>query len=134
MTTEPAVLVVDDDPNMQRWAAGVLQTAGYRVASASDALTGMMVVRSFQPDVIVVDLGLPGGGGKGFVERLRRLTAFQRTPVLILSAKLSSDSRRELAPLGVADFLDKPVNPALFIRAVHRAATGGSNPAHSSPA
>jgi DNA-binding response OmpR family regulator len=132
--TEPAVLVVDDDPNMQRWAAAVLKPAGYRVASATDALTGLMVVRSVKPDVVVVDLGLPGGGGKAFVERLRTLTAFQKTPILVLSGKLNSDYQREFAPLGVTEFLHKPVNPALFLRAVHRAASGGPDRIRSSPA
>ena len=132
--TRPAVLVIDDDPDMQRWVTGVLQPAGYRVQSAADALTGVMAVRSFHPDLIVLDLAIPGGGGKIFLERLRHLSSFQQTPVLVLSGRLTAESREQLTPLGVIEFLEKPINPASFVRAVHAAVTSEPKPEPPSPA
>ena len=118
----PSVLVVDDDPDIQRWAAAILEPQGCRIAKAEDVLTGLMMVRRVEPDVIVLDVHLPGGGGKVFLERLRKLAAYQKTPVLILSAELSEKVAGSLQIHGISGLLEKPVNPALFTQAVLRAA------------
>lgn len=114
----PSVLVVDDDRDMLRWAAGLLEPNGCRVSHASDALTGISAVRTVKPAVIVLDTHLPGGGVKVFLERLRHLTAFQKTPVLLLSADLNAKVAASLQPFGIAGMLEKPANPRLFIQTV----------------
>ena len=126
----PVVLVVDDDPAMQRWVADVLQPAGFRVLAAPDALTGLGVVRKAQPDVVVLDLGLPAGGGKGFLQRLRGLATDNMTPVVVLSGKLTSGTPAELAPFGIAEIMAKPAEPARLLEAVRRAAV---KPPESAP-
>ncbi len=118
----PSVLLVDDDPDMQRWVETVLESTGCRVRRAADVVTGLMAVRSVHPDVIVLDLHLPGGGGKVFLERLRKLSEFQKTPVLILSANLSPQALTSVQRLGVAGMLEKPVSGRLFLQAVLQAA------------
>lgn len=107
MTTPPqgvAVLVVADDAEVRRSVTASLQPAGFRLATASDALTGLTVVRSFRPDLIVLSLGAAGGGAAGFIERLRKLTLFQKIPVLELE--------------NIRDWL---VNPATFISSIRNA-------------
>ena len=121
----PMVLVVDDDPNIQRWAGAILGSVGCRVSHAPDVLTGIMAVRSAKPDVIVLDLHLPGGGGRVFLERLRKLPAFQRIPVLILSADLNPHTAGPLQEFGITGLLEKPVSGQLFIRSVLQAARPG---------
>ncbi|HLB55612.1 MAG TPA: response regulator [Gemmatimonadales bacterium] len=118
----PSVLVVDDDPDLQRWVAAVLEPNGCQVACAADTPTGLMMVHSVKPDVIVLDVNLPGGGGKVFLERLRKLAGFQHTPVLILSAEISTKVAISLQPFEVAAMLEKPANARLFIQAVLQAA------------
>lgn len=128
MTSPPSqaplsVLVVDDDPNMQRWASAILQSAGHRVAVAADAMVALMMVRSFHPDVVVLDLGLPAGGGKGFLARLRKLPAYGKIPVVILSGSITPATANDLAPFGVSLLLKKPADPALFLETVRKAVT-----------
>jgi len=127
-------LVVDDDPSMQRWVAAVLQPAGYQVVAAADAVSALMLVRSSNPEVIVLDLGLPAGGGQSFLERLRKLASFQQTPVVVLSGKVTPLARRQLEPLGVSSFLEKPVTPQAFVQAVRAAAASGGGGPGTSPA
>jgi CheY-like chemotaxis protein len=121
-------LVVDDDPNMQRWVGAVLQPAGYQVVTAADAVSALMLVRSSLPELIVLDLGLPAGGGHSFLERLRKLASFQQTPVIVLSGKVTPEARRQLTPLGVTAFLEKPITPQAFLKAVREvnATAGGA--------
>ena len=117
----PSVLLVDDDPDIRKWVEAVLESTGCRLAYAADVVTGLMAVRSAHPDVIVLDLHLPGGGGKVFLERLRKLQEFQKTPVIILSADLGPKAITSVQPLGVAAMLEKPVSARLFVQAVIQA-------------
>ncbi|MGQ0703628.1 MAG: response regulator [Gemmatimonadales bacterium] len=115
------VLVVDGDPDIQRWVVATLEPHGCRVARAVDVLTGVSMVRTVRPDVIVLDLDLPGGGGKVFLERLRTFDAFKQTPVLVLTAEVSPRIASQLQALGIAGILEKPVNARLFVHAILRA-------------
>ncbi|NOT07763.1 MAG: response regulator [Gemmatimonadales bacterium] len=115
------VLVVDDDPDMQRWAAAILQQAGFRVVPALDGMTALSLARSSKPNVMLLDLGLPAGGGKLVLERLRRIAPLRALPVLVLSARITPDTAAELAPFGVTTLLEKPIEPARLVEAVNEA-------------
>jgi len=124
----PIVLIVDDDRDMQRWAAALLEPSGYRVAFAPDAMLGMVKMRDLQPRVIVLDLAMPAGGGKIFLERVRELPAYRHIPIIVLSGRVTPEARAELSELGITTVLEKPANPAVFVRAVHAAASATSSP------
>jgi DNA-binding response OmpR family regulator len=63
-TTGERILVIDDDRTVLTYLRAVLGRAGYRVFTALDALQGPMVARQTQPDLVVLDLAMPGGGGR----------------------------------------------------------------------
>jgi CheY-like chemotaxis protein len=80
------ILVVDDDRTVLTYLGRILGGEGYRVFTAMDALQGPMVARRAEPDLVVLDLAMPGGGGTTVLDRLRRLQGTMRVPVVIYSA------------------------------------------------
>jgi DNA-binding response OmpR family regulator len=80
------ILVVDDDRAVLTYLRRILGREGYRVFTAMDALQGPMVARQAEPDLVVLDLALPGGGGTTVLDRLHRLQGTMQVPVLVYSA------------------------------------------------
>ena len=108
MATSPAlgrVLVVDDDAALRRALSIGLSARGYSVSLARTGEEGVVQVALAQPDVVVLDLGLPDLDG---VEVCRRIRAFSEVPVLVLSA--SGDEQAKVAALdgGADDYVTKP--------------------------
>jgi two-component system, OmpR family, response regulator MprA len=105
MSDEPRVLVVEDDDDI----AGVLRRSlgmeGYDVRIAADGERALEEAAMFEPDAVVLDLGLPGIDG---VEVSRRLRGRGDVPILILTARESLDSRVEGLDSGADDYLVKP--------------------------
>ncbi|HYI57551.1 MAG TPA: response regulator [Microlunatus sp.] len=99
------VLVVDDDPSLVRTLEINLRARGYQVLIARDGRTALQAVADDEPDLVVLDLGLPDLDG---VSVLRRVRAFTDLPVVVLSARRSSDDKVEALDLGADDYVTKP--------------------------
>ena len=99
------VLVVDDDPSLVRTLEINLRARGYTVLIARDGHTALDVVTHEHPDLVVLDLGLPDLDG---VSVLRRVRASSRVPVVVLSARHSSDDKVEALDVGADDYVTKP--------------------------
>jgi two-component system KDP operon response regulator KdpE len=99
------VLVVDDDPAIVRTLAINLRARDYQVQVAHDGRTALEILTEEPPDVMLLDLGLPDLDG---VSVLRRLRAFSALPVIVLSARHSSDDKVEALDLGANDYVTKP--------------------------
>jgi two-component system KDP operon response regulator KdpE len=99
------VLVVDDDPAIVRTLAINLRARDYAVQVAHDGRTALQVLTEEPPDLVLLDLGLPDLDGVGV---LRRLRAFSALPVIVLSARHSSDDKVEALDLGANDYVTKP--------------------------
>jgi CheY-like chemotaxis protein len=112
------ILVVDDDRTVLTYLKALLGRDGYRVYTALDALQGPMVARQAQPDLVVLDLAMPGGGGTAVLERLRRLQGLMQVPVLVYSS-LAPERVFDLVPLDdTVFFLAKPGTPEQLLGAV----------------
>ena len=105
-TTVARVLVIDDDPAVNRMIGTTLRSHGFRVASAYDGSAGLAEVQSQEPDVIILDLAMPVMDGRTFFRELR--ARGDTTPVLILSAFGARDAARELRADG---YIQKPFQP-----------------------
>jgi two-component system KDP operon response regulator KdpE len=99
------VLVIDDEPQIRRLLRVALEAADYKVLEAASGPDGLVEVASRQPEVIVLDLGLPGMDG---MEVLRRLREWSSTPVLILSVQAGSEDKVRALDLGADDYVTKP--------------------------
>ena len=102
MTT---VLVVDDEPRIVRLVADYLQQAGFRVVEAANGNQALEVFRQHQPDLVVLDLGLPGLDGLDVIRAIRQSSD---APIIILSARADETDRVVGLELGADDYVVKP--------------------------
>jgi DNA-binding response OmpR family regulator len=102
------VLVVDDEPPIVDLLAGYLEREGWTVASAADGLAALDAVHSHDPDVVILDVMLPGIDG---VEVCRRLRTFSDAYVLMLTARGEEIDRIVGLTVGADDYLVKPFSP-----------------------
>jgi two-component system, OmpR family, KDP operon response regulator KdpE len=112
-STRPAVerkrvLVVDDEPEFLRAVALRLKSAGYDVLSACDGVQATHMAVAEQPDVIVLDLGLPGGDGHTVAGRLRSNMKTLNMPVIFLTARAGAMDKKKALAVGAAGYLTKP--------------------------
>jgi len=117
------VLLLDDDPAMLSILEGMLQTAGYRCLTATNAEQALaMVIADEAISVVLSDIYMPGMTGFRFVDRVNAEPLNRPAPrVLLLTAQPSIQTAVEALRLGVCDFLTKPVRPAELLEAVSRA-------------
>ncbi|MGW2641647.1 response regulator transcription factor [Streptomyces sp. NPDC001348] len=102
------VLVVDDDPTVAEVVAGYLGRAGYTVDRADDGPTALTRAAAHRPDLVVLDLMLPGMDG---LEVCRRLRAGGPVPVIMLTARGDEDDRILGLEVGADDYVTKPFSP-----------------------
>lgn len=117
-TATESILVVDDDRAVLTYLKALLGREGYRVFTALDALQAPMVARQARPDLVVLDLAIPGGGGPAVIDRLRLMQGVRDVPVLVYSG-LPKDRVEDLVPSGPGvSFIAKPGSPDEVLRAV----------------
>src|SRR5438093_914267 len=107
---EPAkkVLLVDDEDSLRKVMKELLEREGYEVAEARDGVQALDQVDRMGPDIIVLDLNLPGLDGYGVLSHLRSRPATAGIPVIVLTAKGDEDNEVRVFELGADDFLTKP--------------------------
>lgn len=105
------VLVVDDEPDVLLLCRLNLQQRGHELLEAADGSTALEIARDLHPDVIVLDLMLPGISGYDVLEALQRDAETTNIPVLVLTAKSLRADRERSHGLGASAFLTKPFLP-----------------------
>jgi DNA-binding response OmpR family regulator len=102
------VLLVEDEEQLRRVMKDLLQREGYTVAEARDGIQALDEVDRHAPDVIILDLNLPGLDGYGVLAQLRSRPATREIPVMVLTAKGDEDNEVRVFELGANDFVTKP--------------------------
>jgi DNA-binding response OmpR family regulator len=108
-------LVVDDEPSLVTVVAGYLQREGYTVDTAGDGETALATARRTQPDVVVLDLMLPGIDG---VEVCRQLRTFTDAYIIMLTARAEEVDKLVGLSVGADDYLTKPFSPRELVARV----------------
>lgn len=116
-----SILVVDDDPDIVLLVSGWLDASGYQTETAVDAMTCIQSARRSRPDAIILDLGLPAGGGLVALERLKRNTATATIPVVVLTARDTATARAEAEKRGAFAFVPKQGNKSFLLETVSTA-------------
>ncbi|OGX08883.1 MAG: hypothetical protein A2Z88_10035 [Omnitrophica WOR_2 bacterium GWA2_47_8] len=102
------VLIIDDDANSLKIVTPRLKEAGYAVVTASDGEAGLKKVQAEKPDLIILDIAMPEMDGFTFVQELKKVGAFDKTPIIVLTAK---DEMQDIFEIeGVKDYIAKPFN------------------------
>jgi two-component system KDP operon response regulator KdpE len=105
--TEPAatILVVEDEPQMLRFLRTALGAQGFRVVEAETAKEGLVAATTQNPEVILLDLGLPDGDG---IDVARQVREWSRVPIIVLSARGREEDKVGALDAGADDYLTKP--------------------------
>ena len=112
------ILVVDDDRQIVRLVQSYLEQAQYVVLTAYDGEDAMRIIRRERPDLIVLDLMLPGMDGLELCRRLRAGSATQSIPIIMLTARAEEVDRIVGLEMGADDYLPKPFSPRELVARV----------------
>ena len=114
------ILVVDDEPRIAEIARDYLERAGFRVTTKGNGEDALAVARSSPPDLVVLDLGLPGMDGLEFTRTVRKKS---NVPIIMLTARVDESDKLVGLELGADDYITKPFSPKELVarvRAVFR--------------
>jgi len=118
------ILVIEDDPSALRLIKYTLQQEGYEVLTVPDGLKGLRKARSEPPDLIIIDIMLPGIDGFEVCHRLRVEPQTARLPILMVSAKSREIDKATGLAVGANDYISKPADPSEIISRVGRLLAG----------
>ena len=108
------VLVADDKATSRELIRTVLESRGYAISEASDGIEGLRFARELDPDLIILDLHMPGVDGFGVLAELRRDGKFTATPIMALTASAMQGDRERAIAAGFDSYVSKPIPlPAL---------------------
>jgi len=112
------ILVVDDEPSVTNLVSAYLRTEGYEVFTAADGHAGLKAARTFKPDLIILDLMLPGIDGIELLSRLRRESEVY---VIMLTARTEETDKIVGLSVGADDYVTKPFSPRELVARVKAA-------------
>ncbi|MDJ0806773.1 MAG: EAL domain-containing protein, partial [Gammaproteobacteria bacterium] len=112
------VLIVEDDPAQAKFASAILDKANFECRSVTDPLSVMEALYDFRPDLILMDLYMPGASGTELTTVIREQSEFIDTPIVFLSGEQDRDKQLQALSFGGEDFLAKPITPKHLISTV----------------
>ena len=115
------ILIVDDDKDVLKALSVRLKGSGYGVVYAADGIAAVSVARKEEPDVIILDIGLPGGDGFTVMERLAGILPVAQIPVIILTARDVSENEARARAAGAYAFLQKPIDNDVLLETIRKA-------------
>ncbi len=122
---QPLILIIEDEPELVRVLRDYLQRAGFRVQTAYRGDSGLDLWRQQRPDLVLLDLNLPGMDGLDVAREIRRQG---QTPIIMLTARAEETDQLIGLELGADDYITKPFSPRVVVarvRALLRRAQGG---------
>ena len=126
----PRVLLVDDEPALVRALGISLRAEGWEVVTAADGRSALVAAAERDPDVVVLDLGLPDMDGSAVIAGLR---AWTTVPIVVLSARQLGEDKVEALDLGADDYVTKPFGTNELVARLRAAVRRSQEPAPTSP-
>lgn len=118
MNDRPKILVVDDDAFIRRPLEFILREEGFQPIIAADADECLKTMAQIRPDLIILDVMMPGRDGFELCKTLKRDVQYSSIPIILLSARGQEHDKERGLCLGAADFMTKPYSPAALLRRV----------------
>lgn len=112
------ILIIDDDETLSEYYATILREAGMEVRTLGDPLAALDVIPKFQPDLVLMDIYMPGCTGPELAQVIRQDDLWAQMPIMFLSTEGDLDRQLTAMNLGGDDFLTKPVAPGHLVAAV----------------
>lgn len=120
------ILVIEDDADIRSICEHIFTWAGHHVAAALDGAHGLELVESFEPDVIALDIMMPGIDGLAVLAALRGSAPTRGVPVVIVSARTLNADRLRAFEAGADEYVSKPFDPNVLLRVLERACHASS--------
>jgi DNA-binding response OmpR family regulator len=111
-TKNRKILVIDDEPDMLHLLERILTEEGYTVRLATDGVYGLSLLTDDKPDLVLLDIMMPGPDGITVLKRIREQT---NVPVIMITGKRDMDTIQETIDLGADDYVRKPFRPSELI-------------------
>jgi DNA-binding response OmpR family regulator len=121
MTTKKRILVVDDEVDFVKMLQARLRIEGYEVLTAEDGIKGIQVARKEKPDLIILDIMMPGLDGHSVCDMLKKSALTWSIPVIYLTAKTGQADELMAMEKGAKYYLTKPYNPAILMEMIKSA-------------
>ncbi|MDY6851579.1 MAG: response regulator, partial [Thermodesulfobacteriota bacterium] len=115
MSEKAVILIVDDDKIVRKILAKMLIRDDYRVIEAFEAAEGLSLAKGEQPDIILLDVMMPGMDGFETIQRLKSDPATAHIPIIFLSTRDQTEDKVKGLEMGASDYLGKPVDRAELI-------------------
>lgn len=109
------ILLIEDEKELVSGLTTLLKSQGYLIIAAYDSLFGMSLAHKEKPDLIILDLGLPAGGGFYVLGNLKNSTKTLSIPILVLTAQQGVDLEEKVKQMGAAAYFHKPFDPELLL-------------------
>jgi len=104
------ILIVDDEKDILRTTSFALEDEGYEVYTAGDAEEGMEKLRQVRPDLILLDLILPGKSGFQIAQQIKSMEQYRQIPIMVISCKTDFADKRVAARSGMVEYVEKPLD------------------------
>jgi DNA-binding response OmpR family regulator len=127
--SKPKVLIVEDDDDLRRGLTLRLRATGYEIVEAQDGVGAISVARNERPDVVLLDIGLPGGDGFSVMTRFANLPTLAGIPVVVLTGRDPRTTEPVVRQYNVAGYLRKPADNRELADTIARALRGEPDPA-----
>ena len=105
------LLIVDDDPVVRHWLVSTLESAGYQIVQCEDGQKALALVRDESPDLVLMDVEMPGMGGREVCRIIKGTKSFGYITVILMTAREDLQNQLEAVEMGADDYLIKPLNP-----------------------
>jgi signal transduction histidine kinase/CheY-like chemotaxis protein len=123
LSDQPTLLVVEDNADNMTTIEAILGNR-FRIIPAVDGHEGLRLAAEFKPDLILLDMALPGLDGLGVAARLKADPELDHIPIIALTAQAMKGDRERILAVGCADYLSKPIDPPQLLRAVENQLKG----------
>jgi two-component system cell cycle response regulator DivK len=120
------ILIVEDNEKNLKLVRDVLQVKGYETLEAVTAEEGLKIARERKPDLILMDIQLPGMSGIEALKALRAAPATAAIPVVAITASVMQQDRQQIMNAGFNGFIEKPINLRNFLETVQKAMKAGT--------
>ena len=108
--TRKKILIVDDEPDIIKTTSYMLEQAGYEIHTASDGEQGLEKLKQVKPDLMLLDLMLPGKSGFQIAQEMKTKNEYKNIPIIVLSGRTDDMDKYVAVKKGVVEYIEKPID------------------------
>jgi two-component system cell cycle response regulator DivK len=114
------ILLIEDNEQNRYLATFLLEQHGYTIVAAPDGPSGVALAQSLLPDLILLDIQLPGMDGYAVAKALRAIESMRGTPIIAVTSYAMAGDREKCLAAGCNGYIEKPINPETFVTEIAR--------------